>query len=147
MPSRNLRSPHKPKLQVVDCNTLRRFYDIRISSNTAKADDDTEAFYQQCVRDNRANLSLKQLPDVLEFCIKSSNQDFQGFPKWLWNQETHGSSGEKFLEMMKYTLTDFHLNCLAASKAVNDERTPYIEHVVPPFKAFSKVFKILSFTW
>lgn len=123
------------------------FYDIRLSFSRNAADDDTERYFQLCVHDNQANASLKKLPDVWNFCSQACNQDFDRFPRWLWNYDISKTSSDKFILMMQYALTDFHLNCLAPSKAVNDERTPYIENIIPPFKAFPKLFDIFSFTW
>ncbi|KAG0185774.1 hypothetical protein DFQ28_008799 [Apophysomyces sp. BC1034] len=30
---------------------------------------------------------------------------------------------------------------------INDERTPFVENVVPPFKAYAKVMDVLNFVW
>lgn len=82
----------------------------------------------------------------MAFFIAASNQTFQEYPKWVWNYDGSGPSVD-FIEMMKYTLMDFHLNCCPPFKSVNDERTPFVEPIVPPFKAFGKVLQPLEFTW
>lgn len=46
---------------------------------------------------------------------------------------------------MKYIFTDFHLNCMTKRNAVNDERTPFVETIVPPFNAYAKIMDALSF--
>ncbi|KAI9316680.1 hypothetical protein BX666DRAFT_188492 [Dichotomocladium elegans] len=146
-PGNNLRSPHKPKLEEADVGALNHYFDICISSSRkGHASEETERIYQENMRAGQRNESLKSLDKAFEFCAAACNQEQAGFPKWLWNYEIE-SNDEKFIEMMKYTLTDFHLNCLVKTNTLNDERTPFVESVIPPLKAYAKVLDMLTFIW
>ncbi|KAI7852720.1 hypothetical protein BDC45DRAFT_176539 [Circinella umbellata] len=143
----NLLSPHKPKLQELDISLLNDHFAIRISTTLkAQVDQETETIYQDYKKAAQSNEALKKLDNAWEFCTGALRQNQDGFCKWLWNQEPT-SKDKKFIEMMKYILTDFHLNCITKTPSINDERTPFVENMVPPFKAFAKVLSALNFVW
>lgn len=53
-----------------------------------------------------------------------------------------------FLNFVKFTMADFHLNCLKPqSYNHNDERSAYCEIFIPIFKAFGNIIKKLNYVW
>ena len=146
-PGNNLLSPYKPKLQELDVSLLNEHFAIRISSTLKnQVDHETETIYQNYKKAAQSNEALKELDNVWEFCTEALRQNQDGFCKWIWNQEPL-SKDTKFVDMMKYIFTDFQLNCMAKTISINDERTPFVETIVPPFKAFAKVLNALNFVW
>lgn len=110
------------------------FVEVRLSNSEL-----AEKLYLKNVEENHRIASLRKLSSALEFCLHAFRQPFEKFPRWLWSYEPDDKE-DKFINMMKYILTDFHLNCLAPCKAINDERTPFVEHFIPAFKALPKWF-------
>ncbi|KAG1384772.1 hypothetical protein G6F61_000128 [Rhizopus arrhizus] len=50
--------------------------------------------------------------------------------------------------MIRLTLTNFYANCLKSSPTNSlNERTPFVEYVVPIFKYYSAVYNDLTFQW
>lgn len=49
--------------------------------------------------------------------------------------------------MIRLILTDFYANCSKPSPPLNNERTPYIDYVIPVFKYFCATTKLMSFLW
>ncbi|KAI9006732.1 hypothetical protein CLU79DRAFT_824347 [Phycomyces nitens] len=98
------------------------------------------------MKEGRKNTSLKSISGAFDFCLAALKQDQVGFCKWVWNHEPEVKEKE-FIEMMKYILTDFHLNCKTSKGSVNDERTPFVETVVSLLKAFAKNMDTLGFVW
>lgn len=134
IPSKFLQSPRKPRLEATKDESLLPFVEVRLSNSEL-----AEKLYLKNVEENHRIASLRKLSGALEFCLHAFRQPFEKFPRWLWSYEPDDKK-DKFINMMKYILTDFHLNCLAACKAINDERTPFVEHFIPAFKALPKWF-------
>lgn len=53
-----------------------------------------------------------------------------------------------FNQFMKYSLLDFSINLMRITPVPkNDERTMYVEYVVPMVKYFSNLTGLMSFAW
>lgn len=148
-PAKNLNSPHKPRLAVDDQLFLQKYFDLSFSSSTLKASPETEKLFMDNVRAGEENLSLNSIPNAMEFCIEVAKIGFDNYVEWLWGYrpETEDEESVNFIKMIKYVLTDFHLNCMSTFKAINDERTPFVECIIPALKAFAKVLGDVEFIW
>lgn len=75
--SKNLHSPHKPRLEVVDHVSQRHFFDIRLSSSVKPAGSDTEEYYERNVEENRLHKSLKSFLVSWPFLLRRQIEHFR----------------------------------------------------------------------
>ncbi|ORX60499.1 hypothetical protein DM01DRAFT_1317064 [Hesseltinella vesiculosa] len=146
-------SPHRPKIQKTDSDTLANRVLIANSSTTPSPTipgaEKVTAEYQQALKDQQENVSLQQLPGIMGFLREVLNLDEADFVENLWNlkiDSTHANSQE-FATVLKYSMTDLHLNCRAPPNLDNHERTAFVEHVIPSIKALAKVTNLLKMSW
>lgn len=120
--------------------------------------DDKDICANQAINDEYArnmdesfsNKYINNHPTAKNFLNCALNQEMDDLLPWM---AQHGfdstiSEDSKAILMIRLTLTDFYANCLKPSPANSlNERTPFVEYVVPIFKYYSAVYKSLTFQW
>lgn len=150
-PSSHNTSPNKPSIVQKDHDILKDVVDIIIQDNDFCNDPDIMKKYKLHQHEQGANYSLNQLPCSFLFLKDAINQDFNNFLSFIWNYKVNreiSTYDNQMLNIMKYVLTDFHVNCqLPLLPSSSNERTSFCQLVIPIFKSFSAVTKLISFTW
>lgn len=80
-------------------------------------------------------MTLKSIDGAFGFIIEAVKQEAE-FCKGEQEPEVQD---KEYIEMMEYTLTDFHRSCKTNKIYANDNETPFVETAVPPLKALLKL--------
>ncbi|KAG1487343.1 hypothetical protein G6F47_012891 [Rhizopus delemar] len=145
-------STHKPRISDEDQTLLSPLYAIKIndmhSIDTPKKLIDK---FEKNKNNQAGILSLKKRSIVHQFLKSALDQPLNGLRQFLW---THGykngcSEEEKLdMELVRLILTDFTATCeKPAYPAVTNERTPFVESIVPLFKYLSAIMGSIAFVW
>lgn len=96
-------------------------------------------------------VSLKKRSIVHQFLKRALDQPLNGLRQYLWtNGYENGCAEEEKLEMelVRLILTDFTATCEKPDyPAVTNERTPFVESIVPIFKYLSAIMSSIAFVW
>ncbi|KAG1315798.1 hypothetical protein G6F64_000370 [Rhizopus arrhizus] len=96
-------------------------------------------------------VSLKKRSIVHQFLKRALDQPLNGLRQYLWtNGYENGCAEEEKLEMelVRLILTDFTATCEKPDyPAVTNERTPFVESIVPIFKYLSAIMGSITFVW
>lgn len=113
---------------------------------------ETEAITNEyaCTMDESySNKYINNYPIAKSFLNDALNQQFEDFLPWMGQHgfdNTNSEDTKKAILMIRLTLTDFYANCLKPSPTNSlNERTPFVEYVVPIFKYYSAVYNDLTF--
>ncbi|KAG2233146.1 hypothetical protein INT48_001639 [Thamnidium elegans] len=94
---------------------------------------------------------LNQSVMAHNFLRNSLNQEFGNFLIWICsNGFDSGLSEEENMDILfiRFVLVDCYANCMKPAAPVQiNERTPFVEYIVPIFKYFSAVYKTVSLQW
>ncbi|KAG0770302.1 hypothetical protein G6F57_000333 [Rhizopus arrhizus] len=121
-----LTSPNKPKIQYVDREQMRDWCDIAMESLMGSETDINEEVIEEYKRcsDDQKNLTLfSSFPGVSDFLndvLKAGKEDFS---EMLWEHEKRlEATGTTctFMNIVCYTLTDFHSNCKQLTRNNNN---------------------------
>jgi hypothetical protein len=96
---------------------------------------------------------LNSIPIAKTFLLQALNQKLDALLPWLgqngfdYNEEYDQDTTNAIL-LLRLVLTDFFVNCRKpAPKTALNERTPFVEYVVPIFKCYSAVYNDVCFQW
>lgn len=135
-----------------DYDDIKEVFDICISSNYNDKSINPLLLkeYQLNWEHQRQNICFNKYKYAMNFFKNAINQNIDDCPKYLWTNgyEADMDDDEKnIIQMMRFILTDFCLNCNKPF-IYNDfnERTPFIENLIPIFKAFGSMNN-LTFAW
>ncbi|KAG0161966.1 hypothetical protein DFQ30_004662, partial [Apophysomyces sp. BC1015] len=145
-------STHKPRISDEDQTQLSPLYAIKIndmhSIDTPKELIDK---FEKNKNNQAGILSLKKRSIVHQFLKRALDQPLNGLRQFLW---THGyenrcAEEEKLdMELVRLILTNFTATCeKPAYPAVTNERTPFVESIVPLFKYLSAIMGSIAFVW
>ncbi|CAO3594300.1 unnamed protein product [Absidia cylindrospora] len=97
------------------------------------------------MEDQLNNRSLNHVPDALKFLDEVLKQPLDDLLQYLWANGYEGCTDEELSvnKMIRYILTDFHLNCTITTNNDN-ERTPFCQRFIPIFKAFAGVTRLMD---
>ncbi|EIE90180.1 hypothetical protein RO3G_14891 [Rhizopus delemar RA 99-880] len=149
-------STHKSRVSDEGRATLVSLYCIKINDkhlpDTPKAVVDA---YEKNIKDQLSNMSLMKRPRAFNFLKQALNQPLAGLRRFLWSDygktgELHGLDDDdnKLIELIRLVLTDFTANCIKPDYPTKtNERTPFVESIVPIFKYLSFVQHSISFVW
>ncbi|SAL96757.1 hypothetical protein [Absidia glauca] len=100
------------------------------------------------MEDQLNNQSLDNVPGAVKFLDELLQQPMDDLLQYLWANGYEGCTDEErsVNNMIRYILTDFHLNCTITTNNDN-ERTPFCQRFIPIFKAFAGVTRLMDFTW
>ncbi|KAF7725451.1 hypothetical protein EC973_009625 [Apophysomyces ossiformis] len=148
-PSRMLDSPHKPKIQKVDLQSIKEYVIMATSGTRSENVDSVLNEYDRYLEQQAKNKSLHLLPGIMEFITQLLSFEFKDFPETIWTTQLKDGTEESsmFAKIIKYTLTDFHCHCLAPSTVSTHERTAFVDLIVPSFRALAKVTGLVEFYW
>ncbi|KAF7724048.1 hypothetical protein EC973_001424 [Apophysomyces ossiformis] len=149
-------STHKSRVSDEDRATLAPLYCIKINdkhlSNTLKAVIDV---YEKNLEDQSANMSLTKRLRAFNFFKQALNRplaELQQFHLFLWSdygktEKLHelDDDDSKLIELIRFVLTDFTANCIKPDyPAKTNERTPFVQSIIPIFKYLSSVQHSIS---
>ncbi|KAG0175224.1 hypothetical protein DFQ30_010999 [Apophysomyces sp. BC1015] len=155
-------STEKPRISDEDQRTLAPLYHVKISSNHAPTTPaDLIDAYQRNIEDQARNESLRKRPKAYAFIKSALDQPLAKLRKFLWTNGNDKDCGDdededndkdddeaKAIELIRVILTDFTLVCEKPPyPGGTNERTPFMESLVPLFKAYSAIYGNVSFVW
>ncbi|KAI9316042.1 hypothetical protein BX666DRAFT_1954199 [Dichotomocladium elegans] len=143
-------SINKPRLPADDQNMLRNMIEIQINDQKrASVSSATYEKYMKNMDEESANACLRAMPEANAFLARALEQDLATLPAWLWSQSLKGTEKEKMLcRTIQLALTDFYANCCRPEPLPPlNERTAFIEHVIPVIKYYNAVYKRLHIQW
>lgn len=147
-PGYTLDSPHRPKIEAMNMNSLAEYVTIAGSSIEC-TDSKVNREFQSNVTEGIMNTSLKSLPGAFEFLREALLLPFEDFPKMLWQIDptTDVKESKEIIKIMQYTLTSFHLHCLRTIEPTDHERTYFVQSIIPVFEALGQVTGLLKYNW
>ncbi|KAG1297745.1 hypothetical protein G6F61_003811 [Rhizopus arrhizus] len=94
---------------------------------------------------------IKRLPAALAFLSAALDQGLETLLAWLGTNgfnDQHSKEEKKAILFIRLVLTDFYANCMKPPlvNTVN-ERTPFVEYLIPVFKYYSAVYQDINFQW
>ncbi|KAG2229519.1 hypothetical protein INT48_008408 [Thamnidium elegans] len=102
------------------------------------------------MKEQADNHCFKKLPVCFDFLRLAISQNISELPQWVWCNGYDNNNTENdniMIQLMRFILTDFCANCSRPESSLTNERTPYVEYVIPIFKYFSATTKLMSFLW
>ncbi|KAG0189085.1 hypothetical protein DFQ28_003906 [Apophysomyces sp. BC1034] len=143
-------SINKPRLHDDDQDTLENLVQIQVNDKINPSVS-SEVYQEYCknMDQQAANICLHTVPQAHEFLQTAMEQELAGLPSWLWAQSPEGCDEEKKLfQVIQLVLTDFYANCCRPTPLLPlNERTPFIDHLVPVIKCYNAVYKMLHMQW
>ncbi|ORY99447.1 hypothetical protein BCR43DRAFT_229602 [Syncephalastrum racemosum] len=154
-------STHKSRVSEEDRITLAPLYHIKINDDhTAYTPTNIIHDYEQNIDDQAVNASLSKRPLAYNFLKQALNEPLANLRQFLWThgQDDHdGIEGskeqasdkeEQLMELIRLVLTDYSTICLKPQyPAPTNERTPFVESIIPLFKYMSSITKSIAFVW
>lgn len=107
--------------------------------------------YARNMNESYSNKYFNNYPIAKSFLNDALNQQIEDLLSWMGQHgfdNTNFEDNKKAILIIRLILADFYANCLKPSptKSLN-ERTPFVEYVVPLFKYYSAVYNDLTFQW
>jgi hypothetical protein len=139
---------HRPKLRKVQLDTLKDL--VHFGTSFVLDNPITISKYKTYEQHQRENRSLRDhvlLEHVLHLL---ENDNTESFVRQVWTAGIDGLTDKStaLLEILRYTLTSFHLAFSNVSLLTqNHERTPFIENIVPSLLSLSKITGFVEFKW
>ncbi|ORX52339.1 hypothetical protein DM01DRAFT_1323476 [Hesseltinella vesiculosa] len=153
-------STEKSRISAEDQRTLAPLYHVKISSNHASTTPpDLIDAYQHNIENQARNESLRKRPKAYAFLKSALEQPLAELRRFLWTNGSDKDDGDgensdkdddeaKAIELIRVILTDFTLVCEKPPyPRGTNERTPFMESLVPLFKAYSAIYGNVSFIW
>ncbi|ORX43887.1 hypothetical protein DM01DRAFT_1329489 [Hesseltinella vesiculosa] len=143
-------SNDKARVDPDDQAMLSGMFVIKISDRRFPGvPDEIKQAYETNMIEQAGLQSIKIHTYALDFLKNALGQALADLPVWLW---THGNEAEEMdksmIKVMRLVLTDFSANCEAPTfPGPTNERTPFVESVVPIFKYFCAATQLLTFAW
>lgn len=107
--------------------------------------------YTQNVEEQCSLHHVKKHQALLKFLEEAMEQSLEELFFWLGAYAIDANITEeekKDIVFAKLVLTDYYANCVKPKVFVNiNERTPFVEYVVPIFKYFSASYRSITFQW
>ncbi|CEP19901.1 hypothetical protein [Parasitella parasitica] len=124
---------------------------IKISNDCICEDQSLVSEYLKNVEESKAKSCIKRLPDALAFLTGALDQDIKTLLAWLGGNgfnDKHSEEEKKAILFIRLVLTDFYANC-TKPPLINtiNERTPFVEYLVPVFKYYNAVYQDINFQW
>ncbi|KAI8076923.1 hypothetical protein BDF21DRAFT_342009, partial [Thamnidium elegans] len=143
---------HQPRVLPSDIELLKELYVVKINDETYNnVPQEIVDEYNLNMKEQESNHCIMTLPNVVAFLKKSLDQDLDNLPIFVWSNgyDPKFNDEEKtMIKLLRFILTDYVSNCEKIPLLIpNNERTPFVEHVVPIFKYFASTTKLLSFLW
>jgi hypothetical protein len=139
-PTKPVAIPNEPAIQSDDKRALNNLFDVCISSDSI-CSNELRNEYKQFEKDQSNLISLKKRnihQHIIDFLKKEQVTIKIPIPQ-------HIDNFESFLE---FSLSEYYINSLRQKEyKEGDERTYFVECILPYFKLFGNLTKRLSFTW
>ncbi|ORX57016.1 hypothetical protein DM01DRAFT_1362403 [Hesseltinella vesiculosa] len=145
-------STQKPHITSDNRGQLSPLYTIKISEENMP---DTSAGlikrYERNKDDQASNASLRKRPAAFDFLKCAVDQPIDNLRQYLW---THGygngipEDDMQLIDLIRLVLTDFWATAVKPDYPTStNERTPFVESIVPLFKYLSAVMRSVAFVW
>lgn len=149
-PSAPVDRPHKPKLRKLQTEALSQF--IHFGTSFSQANPTSKDLYSQYKNEQKDSYSLKTLGLFNHVVgLLDSKTSFESFLEEMWIFKLDGRQDnrkETFFNIVKYSLTAFHLVCNSPPVNVsNHERTHFVENIIPSLLALGKTLDFIEFKW
>jgi hypothetical protein len=121
-----------------------------VGSGLTYADEQVEKLYRTNRKHEKENKSLSSLNGVQDFLKNALLLPFKDFPKSLWCLDyprNASGRGVDMINIIKFSLTHFHSQCLNPSQPTGHERTFFVTSVVPVFENLSRVARLVDYHW
>lgn len=140
-----------PVVEEKDTEKIDKIAYMKLNDDCICENKELDLVYKNNVSDQRVNHCFKKVPIAFQFLKDVLDKKKEDFLFSLWSK-VDGScteEEEQVISLTRFILTDFMANCQKHSSAhhLNNERTPFVEYVVPVFKYFSAVFNNIFFQW
>ncbi|KAG1041166.1 hypothetical protein G6F43_012149 [Rhizopus delemar] len=124
---------------------------IKISKDCICENQSLVNEYLENMKESKAMSCIKRLPAALAFLSAALDQDLETLLDWLGTNgfnDQHSKEEKKAILFIRLVLTDFYANCMKPPlvNTVN-ERTPFVEYLIPVFKYYSAVYQDINFQW
>ncbi|KAI8094000.1 hypothetical protein BDF21DRAFT_489601 [Thamnidium elegans] len=106
--------------------------------------------YASNMNESYSNKYINNYPIAKSFLNDALNQQIEDLLPWMVQHGfgTNSEDTKKAILIIRLILTDFYANCLKPSSTNSlNERTPFVEYVVPIFKYYSAVYNDSTFQW
>lgn len=144
-------STHKSRVSEEDIDQLTPLYAIKISESSAPVPSEMVDEYETNKEQQAANYSLSKRPQAYQFLKCALEQPLDDLRRYLWTNgyDEECSDEDKIAkELIRLILTDYTANCMKpVYPTPTNERTPYVESIVPIFKYLSAVMGTVAFVW
>jgi hypothetical protein len=149
-PSAPVERPHKPKLRKLQIEALNQF--IHFGTSFSQTNSTSKNLYNQYKNEQKENYSLKSLGLFDQVVgLLDSEISYESFLEEMWASklsERQDNRKETFFNIVKYSLTAFHLVCRSSPINIsNHERTHFVENIIPSLLALGKTLDFIEFKW
>lgn len=149
-PSAPVERPHKPKLRKLQIEALNQF--IHFGTSFSQTNSTSKNLYNQYKNEQKENYSLKSLGLFDQVVgLLDSETSYESFLEEMWASklsERQDNRKETFFNIVKYSLTAFHLVCRSSPINIsNHERTHFVENIIPSLLALGKTLDFIEFKW
>ncbi|CEI93020.1 hypothetical protein RMCBS344292_07265 [Rhizopus microsporus] len=114
---------------------------IKIRNNCSCDNEEVNKEYFQNMIQQSTFSCLKKTPDARQFLLNALEQPLEKLLFWLGSNGFHNTCSNEELKatlFVRLVLTDYYANCVKpVTMTLSNERTPFVEYVVPLFKYFS----------
>lgn len=141
----NVVTPNTPLIKSQDLDTLKRTFDICLSSNTKYASQDAIMDYIIIQNNFNSNTYIDKLPGARALFDQIVDMPEEDHADSISELKYDRSAFNRFV---KFTMLDFAINYKRITPMpLNDERTLFDEIVVPLLRNFGNLTELLSFRW
>ncbi|CEG82487.1 hypothetical protein RMATCC62417_16553 [Rhizopus microsporus] len=124
---------------------------VKISDNCRCDNNKVSQGYNNNMLQQRAFSYLNKTPAAKQFLGDALNQPLEKFLFWIGSNGFNITCSDEELKatlFVRLVLNDFYANCVKpVATTLSNERTPFVEYVVPLFKYFSAAYSTIAFQW
>ncbi|KAI9243764.1 hypothetical protein BY458DRAFT_448117, partial [Sporodiniella umbellata] len=145
-------SINKPRINDDDVKKLKDHFITAIGPYSGgETSDYTRQEYEVNMEEQRVLHCFKKKANIfnfLDFCLNGTLDDLLDRVHGIKANPGDSDDERQNIRLIRYILSDYHANCSKPSYVITpNERTPFVEYIVPIFKYFSATTQLLSFIW
>lgn len=124
---------------------------VKIRNNCSCDNEEVNKEYFQDMVQQSTFSYLKKIPAARQFLLNALEQPLEKLLFWLGSNGFHNTCPAEELKatlFVRLVLTYYYANCIKpVTMTMNNERTPFVEYVVPLLKYSSAAYSTISFQW
>lgn len=144
-------STNKPRVTSEEIKKLKPLYLIKVNDEVdITIPKEVNDQYNLNMQEQASIHCFNKLPVSFKFLKLALESNLSDLPRWVWTNgydDSHTQNDNLMIQLIRLILTDFYANCSKPSPSLMNERTPYIDYVIPVFKYFCATTKLMSFLW